>query len=73
MDSPPAKNLEKILLIVGSNDALFNTADMKSLIKKQPKLFHKTPYIVENPDRKDNFLIDKSAYFEQIENFLTAK
>ena len=73
VDSPPAKNLEKILLIVGSNDALFNTADMKSLIKKQPKLFHKTPYIVENPDRKDNFLIDKSAYFEQIENFLTAK
>lgn len=72
LDLEPAvlKNVSKeILLIIGSNDILFKADDMKALQKKQPKIIKKI-YLVENPDRLDNFLVDKSAYFKEIGTFL---
>lgn len=62
-------NVKEILLMIGSNDILFKVSDMEGLQKKQKKIV-KDIYVVENPDRKDNFRIDKSAYFGQITNFL---
>lgn len=65
------KNTSKrVFLMVGSNDILFKVADMKGLYTKQKKHVAKNIYVIENPDRKDNFTINKSAYFAQIKAFL---
>lgn len=76
LDAEPKtlKNTEKdVLLIVGSNDMLMKVSDMEKLQGKQKKIVAKNIYVVENPDRKDNFRIDRSAYFEQIRAFLEIK
>ncbi len=69
LDNAPGKNLQQIKLIIGSNDILFTMADMKKLQAKS-KLINKNVYVVENPDRKDNFRVDKSAYYKVVSEFL---
>ncbi len=74
LDNEPKtlKNVDKkILLIIGSNDELYSPMDMETLKKKQKKIVEDV-YVVENPDRKDNFRIDRSAYFQQVRAFLDA-
>lgn len=66
----PQKFMTGVKLIVGSNDILFKPDDYKSLVGNQKKLFGKDhTYVVENPDRKDNFKVDKAAYFKVITDF----
>ncbi len=63
----PGKHLELVQLIVGSNDILMKEADMKALIatdKVAGKKLNKAIYVVENPDRKDNFRVDKAGYIK---------
>lgn len=64
---------KNILLIIGSNDILFKLDDMKALQKKQPKVVAKDIYVVTNPDRIDNFTVDKAAYFKVISTFMAAQ
>ncbi|MEZ4851355.1 MAG: hypothetical protein R3B93_22620 [Bacteroidia bacterium] len=68
-DTTPGRSLKGILLIMGSNDILYSPDDMKRLASKQEKLFAPL-YVVENPDRKDNFMVDKAAYFSKIKAFM---
>lgn len=70
LDLAPASNLEKVILIIGSNDILYKIADMKTLQAKQKKLVS-TIYEVTNPNRLDNFMVDKAAYFGAITKFLS--
>jgi pimeloyl-ACP methyl ester carboxylesterase len=63
---------KQVLLIIGSNDILFKADDMKVLQKKQPKVVSKDIYVVPNPDRIDNFMVDKAAYFKVCLEFLQA-
>lgn len=69
LDLAPQVKMTGILLIIGSNDILFKVDDMKTLQAKQKKLV-KEIYVVENPDRIDNFLVDKAAYFKKMTEFL---
>jgi len=66
----PGKNLAGVLLIIGSNDMLFSVADMNALHALNKKIVDKEILVVENPDRKDNFRVDKAAYFNRIKAFL---
>lgn len=68
-DLAPAATLEKVMLIIGTNDILYKPADTKTLQAKQKKLVT-TIYEVTNPDRLDNFTVDKAAYFSAITKFL---
>ena len=63
------KNLEGILLIVGSNDKLFSDTDMQAIAGRS-KLRRKEVFVVENPDRKDNFRVDQKKYQEKMISFL---
>lgn len=67
----PGKFLEKVLLIVGSNDIIFKTDDMKGMMKVNKTKFTKEPYVVENPDRRDNFKASKDAYVKRCLAFLS--
>lgn len=60
--------IKSVLLIVGTNDDLYKPADMEALRKKQKKITQL--YVVENPENKDNFKVDRSAYFEAMRAFL---
>jgi pimeloyl-ACP methyl ester carboxylesterase len=76
VDNDPAvikNNFKNVLLIIGSNDILFKVGDMEKIAEKQKKIFEKKVYVVENPDRKDNFRIDKSEYFKAMGAFLDGK
>ena len=76
LDVPPTvlKNgYKQVLLIIGSNDILFKVDDMKALQKKQPKMVAKDIYVVTNPDRLDNFIVDKAAYFKVVSDFMAAQ
>ncbi|MEM0996021.1 MAG: alpha/beta hydrolase [Bacteroidota bacterium] len=66
-------NFKNVLLIIGSNDALFKLADMEKIAAKQKKMFEKKIFVVENPDRKDNFRVDRAAYFTRMGEFLSGK
>jgi pimeloyl-ACP methyl ester carboxylesterase len=66
----PGGNLKKVGIIVGSNDKLYQVDDMKGLAAKSKKLVDKNIYVVENPDRKDNFLVDQAAYMAQVKKWL---
>lgn len=70
LDETPSDRLQGVLLIVGSNDALYSVEDMKKLQAKQKKVIEKDIYVVENPDKKDNFRVDKAGYFKKINEFL---
>lgn len=70
LDETLSDRLQGILLIVGSNDLLYKPADMETLQQKQKKVVEKNIYVVENPDRKDNFKVDKAGYFKRINEFL---
>lgn len=61
---------KQVLLIIGSNDILFKVDDMKTLQKKQPKLVAKDIFVVTNPKRIDNFLVNKDTYFKVVSDFL---
>lgn len=72
MDTEPAVlkgSPKKVLLIIGSNDILFKVDDMKALQKKRPTIVV-APYVVTNPNRLDNDLVDKAAYYKTIGEFL---
>ncbi len=69
LDSPSGDD-KRLLLIIGSNDILFSSTDMKTLQKKAQKNIEKAIYVVENPDRKDNFKLDKVAYMTRIKTFI---
>lgn len=69
LENALAKNIKGILLIIGSNDILYTVDDMNTLRNKQKKLI-KEVYVVENPNRIDNFKVDKKAYFDVIKSFL---
>lgn len=69
LDSPPMPAMERIMLIIGNNDPLYKSADMKTLQAKQKKLIS-TIYEVNNTERKVNFLVDKEAYMSAIKKFL---
>lgn len=66
----PGKNLTAVKLIIGSNDILYELDDMKTLQKAAPKVFNKEIYVIENPDREDNYSVDSTAYSEVLLNFL---
>ena len=73
MDNDPVmlkNNYKEILLIVGSNDILFKESDYAEMMKKKKKNFVKSVYVVENPDRKDNFRVKKAEYFGKMSDFL---
>lgn len=70
MDLEPYKDIEKISLIVGSNDILFSAKDMQHLQEKRPKLVDKNILVVENPDRKDNFAANTEAYIAYLKTAL---
>lgn len=70
LEKDPTKTMQGVKLIVSSNDILFKVDDMKALQKKQSKIVDKNIYVVENPDRKDNFSVDKSAYYKVCQEFL---
>ena len=72
LDGAPGTHLQKIGLIIGSADRLYKRADMQALQGKQKKLVDKDIYVVENPDRKDNFQVDKAAYAAKLVGWLTA-
>jgi len=72
LENAPGKNLQAVQLIVGSNDVLFKSTDYDALIKAHKKLIAKV-WVVENPDRKDNFKVDKAAYFGKVGEALGAK
>lgn len=57
---------KKVKLIIGSNDILFKADDMKKIQAKRKLVIDKEIYVVENPDRKDNFSINKNAYMKQV-------
>ena len=61
---------KKVKLIVGSNDKLFKASDMKTLQAKQKTIVDRNIYVVENPDRRDNFSVNTTAYFKAIKTFL---
>jgi len=62
------KNLKGIKLIVGSNSLLISKSDMERLQEKNEDLID--IYVVDNPDRIDNFRVNKTAYFGEINSFL---
>ena len=70
LDLEPSKNL-KISLIIGSNDLLYSIEDMKKLQQKRPKIIDRNIFVAENPDRKDNFMINKEGYLAYLKTALT--
>ena len=66
----PGKNLKGVQLIIGSNDKLADKESMNKLQKLAPKIVSKDIYVVENPDRLDNFSVDQKAYAEVMLEFL---
>ena len=70
LEHTPGKNLKGVLLIIGSNDILFSKKDMYALTEKAPDAKMEI-YIVENPDRKDNFRADKTNYGAMMRKFLS--
>jgi pimeloyl-ACP methyl ester carboxylesterase/tetratricopeptide (TPR) repeat protein len=68
LDRAPSREIA-VQLIVGTNDLLMKEADMLKLVDKQPGNFRKV-HVVKNPDRKDNFRIDKAAYMKIVFDFL---
>lgn len=76
LDAPPTVlkgHVKKVKLIIGSNDPLMKLEDMKKLQAKQKTIVDAKIHVVQNPDRKDNFLVDKSAYFTVVKSFLKSK
>ncbi len=47
-----------------------NHGDMTTLQKSASKIIDKDAYVVENPDRKDNYMVDKAAYAAVLLDFL---
>lgn len=68
-ENPAGKNLKIVQIIVGSNDILFKPDDYGEFAKLHKKLVEK-PWIVENPDQKDNFKVDKAAYYAKVKEIL---
>lgn len=58
---------KEILLIIGSNDILFNKSDMEKLRNKRASVNIK---VINNPDRRSNFDADKVSYSIQLTQFL---
>jgi pimeloyl-ACP methyl ester carboxylesterase len=69
LDLEPQLKMKGILLIIGDSDKLMTVADMKTLQAKRKKLITEV-YVIANPDNIDNFLVDKSAYFGKMTEFL---
>lgn len=65
----PGENLKGILLVVGSNDPLFERTDMEKLRQLNKRLISPIK-VIENPSRMDNFKANKEKYFAEISAFL---
>ena len=75
LDNPPSiaeGQTKKVKLIIGSNDVLFEKSDMEKLVSKRKKVFDSSIYVVENPDRKDNFKSSKEGYMKDVKTFLAS-
>lgn len=73
VDNTPAVlkgNTKMIFIILGNNDILYKPENYKKMIEKAKNNFSKNIYIIENPDRKDNFRINKASYFMKVKEFL---
>lgn len=66
----PGKNLQGVQLIIGNNDILYTSDEMVKLQKSSSKKINKDIYVVENPDRKDNFSVNEEAYSKVMLEFL---
>ncbi len=69
LKKPSDENLKGILLIIGSNDILFNRMDMEKLRQLNKKLISPIE-VIENPSRMDNFKANKEKYFAEISFFI---
>lgn len=72
LDEAPSSRMQGVLLIIGSDDALYKLEDMKTLQQKQKKLIEKDIFVVEGSDGRDNFKKDKAGYFKRIKDFLAS-
>jgi pimeloyl-ACP methyl ester carboxylesterase len=63
----PQAGLLGVMLIVGSNDPLYSPEDYQEL----KHALIKTIYVVDNPERLNNFSLDKAAYWGAIKKFLS--
>jgi pimeloyl-ACP methyl ester carboxylesterase len=68
LDLEPAANIKGVLIVVGSNDVLYSAEDYELLKQKQKKLVEIE--VIDNPDRQDNYLVDKAAYASLLGDFL---
>lgn len=71
-ENNPMSNFNGILLILGSNDLLFKKADLEALQNSYKKNTTCELFLVENPDRLDNFVVGKIDYTGQLAKFLKA-
>lgn len=61
-------NEKEILILIGSNDILFDKSDMERLRAYHPSNID--IQVIQNPDRKENFEADKISYSIQVTQFL---
>lgn len=61
LDNQPNKNLQKVKLIIGSNDKLLKVDDMKKLQQKNPVVDQELS-VIDNLSQIDNFDVDRKAY-----------
>lgn len=67
--SAPGTQVKKVKLIVGSNALISNEDDMKKFQgtdKGASKRIDPVIYVVNNPNRKDNFAANKAKYIQVI-------
>lgn len=69
LDNPFVGKTKKIMLIAGSNDIICEKEDLTRLKAKNKKVITDV-IIIDNPDRKDNFRINKDNYMSRIKTFL---
>lgn len=72
LGKPFAGKSKEVFLIIGSDDKLFSQKDMAKLKEQGGKVIQDI-FVVENPDRKDNFQINMKNYMSKVSQFLAGK
>ena len=72
-ENAPMPDFKGILFILGSNDLLFKQTDIDVLRNSYKKNTACEFFLVENPDRLDNFIAGKTDYTGQIAKFLNTR
>ncbi|OFZ10173.1 MAG: hypothetical protein A3D92_15105 [Bacteroidetes bacterium RIFCSPHIGHO2_02_FULL_44_7] len=72
-DNAPMPDFKGVLLILGSSDLLFKEADLETLRSGYKKNTTCELFLVENPDRLDNFTAGKTEYTGQVAKFLNPR